>query len=66
MDETPDRAGVARAARLRRRIEELKASREAEPGEAEPVAGESPREFVHRRMREIAEAERGEQAEPER
>ena len=65
MDETHDEASAARAARLRRRIEEITSDAATEPGEGEPKPRESPRELVHRRMQEIAESERHEPTDPE-
>jgi hypothetical protein len=51
-----DEAQKARAKRLREQIQKLKApaAPKAE-GEAEGASPESPREFVHRKMREIEE-----------
>jgi phage shock protein A len=49
----PSQPGTARAARLRQKIDEIK----ARPSGADDNQGdkqESPREFVHRRMDEIA------------
>jgi hypothetical protein len=49
--DAPDESSEARAARLRRKIDEMKAGRR--PAETD----ESPRDFVHRRMRELDEPE---------
>jgi hypothetical protein len=49
-DEAPDESSEARAARLRRKIEEMKAGRR--PSEE---TEENPRDFVHRRMHELDE-----------
>jgi hypothetical protein len=59
-DDAADESSEARAARLRRRIDRMKGG----PRPA-PEAEESPRDFVHRRMRELDETDQDESAEPE-
>jgi hypothetical protein len=61
-DDAADESSEARAARLRRRIDQIKAGPRP-PAEAEEP--ESPRNFVHRRMRELDEPDRGKSAEPD-
>jgi hypothetical protein len=53
-------AQKARAERLRKQVEELKEGpEEAEKEQTkEPTKKESPRDFIHRRMRELGEAEK--------
>jgi len=60
MSTEPDAAQKARAERLRKKVEELKQGpEEPETGQTkEPEKKESPRDFIHRRMREIGEPEK--------
>ena len=46
-----DKAAAERAARLREQIERLKKGEEPEP--AKPNEKPSPRDFIHKRMREL-------------
>ncbi len=58
---SPDQeaAQKARAERLRKQVEELKqGEEEAGQGQSkEPARKETPRDFIHRRMRELREPE---------
>jgi len=59
MATVPDPA-AARAARLREQIEKLTKKDRSNPVQtSEPNEGESPREFIHRRMRELDKKESG-------
>jgi hypothetical protein len=60
MDQTPDEANPSRADRLHRQVDELKAEPPQNSDKKQPVAGESTRDLIHRRMRELDKGEQGE------
>ncbi|MCW3818985.1 hypothetical protein ONA91_31565 [Micromonospora sp. DR5-3] len=64
MEQAPDEANPCRADRLHRHIDELKAEPPPGSDKKQPVTDESPRDFIHRRMRELDEGEQGERPAP--
>ena len=61
MAKEPDPAAVQRAARLREQIDKLtKPPKPSPTAEPEAKKDESPRDFIHRRMRELDKDKKGE------
>ena len=60
MNQAPDEADASRADRPHRDTDELKTER-LPRSEEQPVTDESPRDFIHRRMRELGEGDQGDQ-----